>query len=79
MDILKLSLAQWNDGTFKRARPSLAATTDMLGIALPTDVGFAIAAGAGIHFPVLHRIHGCARSLARLPSFDVVLSQNRFS
>lgn len=36
-------------------------TTDTLGIALPTRVGFGIIAGAGIHYPVLRRIQNLAR------------------
>jgi hypothetical protein len=55
-------------------------TDDTLGIAA-TRVGFGITAGAGIHYPVLRRIHARSPSLAPLKSalFDIVFSQNRFS
>jgi hypothetical protein len=65
MDIFKLSLVPWNDG--KLSAHALR-TQRTAGIALPTRVGFGITAGAGIHYPVLRRIHARSPSLARLKS-----------
>jgi len=73
MDILELSLAPRNDGKLSALALRTQRTTDTLGIALPTRVGSGITAGAGIHYPVLRRIHARSPSLARL------FSQNRFS
>src|SRR5262245_7647061 len=56
MDILKLSLAPWNDGKLSARALRAQRTIDTLEIALPTRVGSGITAGAGIHYPVLRRI-----------------------
>src|SRR5262245_25787850 len=81
MDILKLSLVPWNDAMLSAHALRTQRTTDTLGIALPTPLGFGITAGAGILYPVLRRITPTVQAwhVGSLPSFDMVFSQDRFS
>src|SRR5215831_851900 len=69
-DILKLSLAPWNDAKSSAHALRTQRTSDTLGIALPTRFGFGITAGAGIHYPVLRRAHARSPSLGRTSAQD---------